>query len=65
MRRVTLAGAIVAPPSPAFYVSDPSMSKFLDAWCGRVARLLGFDLPGESYRWAGAEGKSPGRGRRK
>jgi 4-hydroxy-3-polyprenylbenzoate decarboxylase len=59
MRRVTLAGAIVAPPSPAFYVTDPSMSRFLDAWCGRVARLLGFDLPGESFRWMGGERKSP------
>jgi 4-hydroxy-3-polyprenylbenzoate decarboxylase len=54
MRRVTLAGAIVAPPSPAFYVSDPSMSRFLDAWCARVARLLGFELPGDDFRWTGA-----------
>jgi flavin prenyltransferase len=58
MRRVTLAGAIVAPPSPAFYVTDPSMSRFLDAWCGRVARLLGFELPGESFRWTGGDRKS-------
>jgi 4-hydroxy-3-polyprenylbenzoate decarboxylase len=53
MRRATLAGAIVAPPSPAFYVRDPSMSRFLDAWCGRAARLLGIELPDASYRWAG------------
>ena len=59
MRRATLAGAIVAPPSPAFYVSDPSMSRFVDAWCGRVARLLGFELPGDAFRWTGAEKKSP------
>jgi flavin prenyltransferase len=59
MRRVTLAGAIVAPPSPAFYVSDPSMSRFVDAWCGRVARLLGFELPGDAFQWTGAEKKSP------
>jgi 4-hydroxy-3-polyprenylbenzoate decarboxylase len=65
MRRATLAGAIVAPPSPAFYVTDPSMSRFLDAWCGRVARLLGFDLPGESFRWTGGEKKSPPRRRRR
>lgn len=58
MRRVTLAGAIVAPPTPAFYVTDPTMARFLDAWCGRVARLLGFELPGESFRWTGA-GKAP------
>lgn len=53
MRRVTLAGAIVAPPTPAFYVTEPSMERFLDAWCARVARLLGIDLPGEDFRWTG------------
>ena len=53
MRLVTLAGAIVAPPTPAFYVSDPSMARFLDAWCARVARLLDIALPGEDFRWAG------------
>jgi 4-hydroxy-3-polyprenylbenzoate decarboxylase len=64
MRRATLAGAIVAPPSPAFYVTDPSMARFLDAWCGRVARLLDIDLPGENFRWTGAE-KKPSSGRRR
>lgn len=59
MRRATLAGAILAPPTPAFYLRDPSLSRFLDAWCGRVARLLGFELPGESFRWEGSGGKSP------
>jgi flavin prenyltransferase len=53
MRRVTLAGGIVAPPSPAYYVDDPSMARFLDAWCGRVATLLGFQLGGEDFRWTG------------
>ena len=53
MRRATLAGAIVAPPTPAFYVKDPSMARFLDAWCARVARLLGIDLPGAEFRWTG------------
>ena len=53
MRRATLAGAIVAPPSPAFYVREPSMSRFLDAWCGRAARLLGIELPDGAFRWAG------------
>src|SRR5207237_5858184 len=38
MRRSTLAGAIVAPPSPAFYVDSPSVDRFLDAYCVRVAR---------------------------
>ena len=53
MRRVTLAGAIVAPPSPAFYIREPSMDRFLDAWCTRAARLIGIDLPDEAFRWTG------------
>lgn len=53
MRRVTLAGAIVAPPSPAFYIREPSMDRFLDAWCARAARLIGIDLPDETFRWTG------------
>ncbi len=57
MRRVTLAGAIVAPPSPAFYVDSPSMDRFLDAYCVRAARLLGLSPRGEQFRWkGGAEG---------
>ena len=58
MRRVTLAGAIVAPPTPAFYVKDPSMARFLDAWCARVARFLGIELPGAEFRWTGTAGRS-------
>jgi 4-hydroxy-3-polyprenylbenzoate decarboxylase len=53
MRRAALAGAIIAPPSPAFYVARPSVERFLDAYCWRAARLLGLDLPGEEYRWKG------------
>ena len=64
MRRVTLAGAIVAPPSPAFYLRDPSMERFLDAWCGRAARLLGIELPDETFRWKGT-GKERARSRKK
>ncbi|HTO86770.1 MAG TPA: UbiX family flavin prenyltransferase [Thermoanaerobaculia bacterium] len=53
MRRATLAGAIVAPPSPAFYVEAPDMTRFLDAYCVRVARLLNLRIPGEDFRWKG------------
>lgn len=53
MRHATLAGAIIAPPSPAFYVASPTIERFLDAYCGRVARLLGLDVPAESYQWKG------------
>lgn len=53
MRRATLAGAIVAPPLPAFYLRAPSVERFLDAYCARVARWLGLELPVEDYRWTG------------
>jgi 4-hydroxy-3-polyprenylbenzoate decarboxylase len=54
MRAVTLAGAIVAPPTPAFYVDSPSVDRFLDAYCVRAARLLGLRPRGEQFRWTGA-----------
>lgn len=54
MRRVTLAGAIVAPPLPAFYIASPSVDRFLDAYCVRLARLLGLEPEGEQFRWNGA-----------
>ncbi|HVE65337.1 MAG TPA: UbiX family flavin prenyltransferase [Thermoanaerobaculia bacterium] len=64
MRRVTLAGAIVAPPTPAFYVREPSMDRFLDAWCARAAGLLGIQLSDETFRWTGT-GKERARKRRR
>jgi 4-hydroxy-3-polyprenylbenzoate decarboxylase len=54
MRRAALAGATLAPPSPAFYVEEPSVERFLDAYCRRAARLLGLEIPGKDYRWKGA-----------
>lgn len=60
MRRAAQAGAILAPPSPAFYVSEPSVTRFLDATCVRAARMLGLEMPGEDYRWQGRTGR-PGR----
>jgi len=63
MRRATLAGAIVAPPTPAFYVRDPSLARFLDAWCARVARLLDVELPGEDFRWTGPRERARSRRR--
>ncbi len=54
MRRAAMAGAIVAPPLPAFYIDSPSPERFLDAWCVRAARLLGLEPRGEQFRWKGA-----------
>lgn len=61
MRRAALAGATIAPPSPAFYIAEPSVERFLDAYCRRMAKLLGLEVPGETYQW---KGLSPGRDRR-
>ncbi len=60
MKRAVQAGAILTPPSPAFYISEPSVARFLDAYCMRVAQMLGLDVPGEDYRWQGRT-RRPGR----
>jgi 4-hydroxy-3-polyprenylbenzoate decarboxylase len=62
MRRATQAGAIVAPPAPAFYITSPSVERLLDAWCVRAARLLDLALPGDDFRWTG---EAPERGRKR
>ncbi len=53
MKRAALAGAIIAPPAPAFYIAEPSVERFLDAYCRRVARLLDLEVSGEDYQWKG------------
>lgn len=52
MREATRAGAVIMPPTPAFYVEDPSPERFLDAFCVRAARRLGLTVPGETYQWS-------------
>jgi len=59
MRKATLAGAIVAPPIPAFYVDAPDPARLLDAYCVRAARLLGIRLSGEDFRWKGNDKTRP------
>ncbi|MEO8433027.1 MAG: UbiX family flavin prenyltransferase [Acidobacteriota bacterium] len=59
MRSVTLAGAIVAPPSPAFYLSSPSIDRFLDVYCARAARWLGIEVGDPADRWQGEPVRSP------
>lgn len=65
MKRATIAGAVVAPPVPAFYVSSPTVDRFLDAYCVRVARMLGLEPRGEAFRWSGAATGGPRRKPRK
>jgi 4-hydroxy-3-polyprenylbenzoate decarboxylase len=57
MRDVTRSGAVIMPPSPAFYVRAPSPERFLDAFCVRAARSLGLTAPGEDYRWTAEKPK--------
>ncbi|MEO8190298.1 MAG: UbiX family flavin prenyltransferase [Acidobacteriota bacterium] len=61
MRRATEAGAVIAPPTPAFYLEAPSMERFLDAYCVRAARWLNVELPGPSDHWAGETTADPNR----
>ncbi|MEP7131939.1 MAG: UbiX family flavin prenyltransferase [Acidobacteriota bacterium] len=61
MRRATEAGAVIAPPTPAFYLEAPSIERFLDAYCVRAARWLNVELPGPSDRWAGETTADPNR----
>jgi len=65
MRRAALAGAIVAPPSPAFYVDSPTLDRLLDAYCVRAARMLGLSPRGEQYRWKAPDPAGRSRRRRR
>lgn len=58
MRRATLAGAIIAPPTPAFYLASASMERFLDAYCARAARWLGVEVAGPDDRWTGRDDRA-------
>ena len=59
MRRAAQAGAVILPPSPAFYIAAPSPERFLDAYCARAARWLGLTTPGEDFRWTGPKPRTP------
>jgi len=59
MRRATLAGAVMIPPTPAFYIGAASMERFLDAYCIRAGRWLGLTIPGEDYGWKGEKRPRP------
>jgi 4-hydroxy-3-polyprenylbenzoate decarboxylase len=52
MREATLAGAIVMPPSPPFYIDSPSIDRLMDAYLARVGRALGVRLS-DAFVWQG------------
>jgi len=53
LRSLTYAGAIVAPPIPAFYIGGESMERFLEAFGQRLLDLLGLGPEGPGWRWRG------------
>ncbi|HEY5609866.1 MAG TPA: UbiX family flavin prenyltransferase [Thermoanaerobaculia bacterium] len=54
---VTRAGAIVAPPIPAFYVGE-TWDQYLDHFALRVLDLLGIEIDRPDLRWDGLHGGS-------
>ena len=50
MRKVTQAGAVVAPLSPGFYLEPTSIEDLVDFMAGRLLDLLGVDH-GLEIRW--------------
>lgn len=52
MLKADEAGAIICPPMPAFYHKPESIEAMARAFSGRVASLVGFDLP-DLPRWEG------------
>jgi 4-hydroxy-3-polyprenylbenzoate decarboxylase len=52
LRTLAWAGAVVAPPIPAFYLGGESLDMFLDAYCLRLLDHLGLGAGGDaSLRW--------------
>jgi len=52
MLKADEAGAIICPPMPSFYHKPESLGAMARAFAGRVAALLGFELP-DLPRWEG------------
>jgi len=60
MRRLAYAGATILPPTPAFYIGDEGLERFLDHYTLRVLDRLGIrEVEGSELRWGGGAG-SPG-----
>ena len=54
LRTLAWAGAVIAPPIPAFYLGGEELGKFVDAYCLRLLDHLGLGGGGdEKLRWNG------------
>jgi 4-hydroxy-3-polyprenylbenzoate decarboxylase len=62
LRTLVWAGAIVAPPIPAFYLGGETLEQFLDAYALRLMDHLGLPGGDPALRWSG--GDSPEQPRR-
>ena len=52
MKRLTLAGATILAPIPAFYIGGDSLERFVEHWCLRVLDAFGLPEEGEpGLRW--------------
>ena len=56
MLKADEAGAVICPPMPAFYHKPENLEDMARAFAGRVASLLGFDLP-NLPRWGEESGE--------
>lgn len=54
LRTLVWAGAIVAPPIPAFYLGGETLEQFLDAYALRLMDHLGLPGGDPALRWDGA-----------
>ena len=62
LRTMVWAGAIVAPPIPAFYLGGETPEQFLDAYALRLMDHLGLPGGDEELRWHGGERGAGGPG---
>lgn len=53
LRALTYAGAVVAPPIPAFYIGGESLADFVAAYAQRLLDLVGLGPEGPGFRWPG------------
>jgi 4-hydroxy-3-polyprenylbenzoate decarboxylase len=53
LRALTYAGAVVAPPIPAFYIGGESLADFVAAYGQRLLDLVGLGPEGPGFRWSG------------
>lgn len=49
--KLSLAGAIVVPPIPAFYLGGDEMGRFVDHYCLRLLDLLSLPIQRPDLRW--------------